>query len=159
MTGVGTDAATETDGDMQVERDDKTMIRVLLIDDQEELLTIVARLIRSLGHSCIACREPEQVRDILRENAAQLDVVITDYSMPGVSGGQVIEMCGKDYPHLVTFLSTGHDEADAEALARGKGADGVLPKPLTRDALTKALEGVVNSVRPDARPGQRAAIG
>ncbi|MBT8097402.1 MAG: response regulator [Woeseia sp.] len=120
--------------------DERGPLRVLLIDDHAALLKIVADMVRVLGHECIACRDPAEAKDILRRENERLDVVITDYSMPGVSGGEILELCRRDYPHLHTILSTGYDEHDANALATGKGADGLLMKPPRPHTLAAALD-------------------
>lgn len=122
-------------------------VRMLLIDDNKEMLDVMARLIHRMGHRCMTCSEPLQVERLLAEHAAELDVVITDYSMPGLSGGDIIALCRREHPRLVTFLSTGYALSDAEVLANARGADGVLQKPLKASDLREALARAVESGR------------
>ncbi len=121
------------------DRDPESRLRVLLIDDHEQLLDIVARMLRRLGHRCLTCNDPTRVAGILGEHGSELDVVISDYSMPGMSGSEIIEMCRREYPHLVAYLSTGYATPDARALARSVGAAGLLPKPMTIRDLEQAM--------------------
>lgn len=117
-------------------------LRILLIDDHEALLRIVADMIRGLGHHCVTCSDAGKALEILHEQHGQFDVVMTDYSMPGVTGREILRDCRRNYPHLHTLLLTGYSEDDAAALARGNGADGVLQKPPNRQTLSAALDRV-----------------
>lgn len=115
--------------------------KILVLDDQAELLTTITMMLEAMGHSCVACSDPHQAMDILARCHHDLDLVITDYSMPDISGLEVIRHCREHYPDLNLVLTTGYSaELENEAEAAREYLPQILQKPFTLDTLSQVLE-------------------
>lgn len=123
------------------------MARVLVIDDEDFVLAMAVRMLEGMGHDVRGARESTELSAILADFPA--DVVITDLFLADRSGYEVIEdLAARDpRPRIIAMTSgsfrlTG-DMADPTgplAKAQEAGADCVLAKPLTKDALGAELD-------------------
>lgn len=82
-------------------------LQVLLIDDEELVRTATAEMIRDLGHSVVeASGALEALAQLSRGLAA--DLVVTDYKMPGMDGGQLARRLAQTHPGMPVLLITGY---------------------------------------------------
>jgi CheY-like chemotaxis protein len=115
-------------------------VKVLIADDDRLVRSMLEDLLAELGHAVVAAENGEQAVALSLEHAP--DVLILDFLMPRLSGVdalQALRARGVDTPAvLLTAISDGSlrgvDGLDAAAL--------VLPKPVTRRGLARALERV-----------------
>jgi CheY-like chemotaxis protein len=68
------------------------------------------------------------------------DVVIMDLNMPGLDGWMAMSLIRARCPTMPFVIVTGHTDPELEARARHAGARGFLRKPVTADALRKAVD-------------------
>ena len=119
---------------------------VLIVDDDLLVLTGTAALVEDLGHTAI---EAHSGAEALARLAAgtQVDVVITDYAMPNMTGLQLAQSIQERYPGLPIVLATGFAElpADPAKLWVLK-----LPKPCTQEDIGAAIQAALNSA--ESRP-------
>jgi CheY-like chemotaxis protein len=120
--------------------------RVLLVDDDKRLLTVLSDMLRSGGHQVTTAANGEEA--IASFDPARHDVVITDLGMPKVNGWQVAEHVKTRAPDTRVFLLTGWGEG-VTATESSKYVDQVLAKPISADAL---LEHLAGGPRPEASP-------
>ena len=118
-------------------------VRVLLVEDADSVRRAVALGLRSSGFEVTAVRGGE---DALAVYAAVLpEVIITDLSMPGMDGFELISTLrvrGVDVPVLVI---TARDSARDRAAAMAAGADGYLLKPFGLAALCDTVTALAES--------------
>lgn len=115
--------------------------RILVLDDQDELLHTVTMMLETMGHSCVACSDPRQAIEILHDSHTELDLVITDYSMPGISGLEIIKHCRENYPELGLVLTTGYSaDLEVEAQETHQELPQILQKPFTLDDLSQVVK-------------------
>ena len=107
--------------------------RILYVDDEEALILLARRMLSSLGHSVTGFTEPKQALEALREHPQDFDVVVTDLSMPHMSGfdlaREVLALC----PGMPVLMSSGYIEEEDEATARAIGIRELILKPMTMD--------------------------
>jgi CheY-like chemotaxis protein len=120
--------------------------RVLLVDDDQRLLTVLSDMLRSGGHQVTTAANGEEALTVF--DPAQHDVVITDLGMPKVNGWQVAEAVKTRAPGTRVFLLTGWGEG-VIATEASKYVDQVLAKPISADAI---LEHLAADPRSGARP-------
>lgn len=115
-------------------------MRVLIAEDDTVSRMILKRAVESLGHECLAAADGEAAWSTF-QTTSDLDVVISDWMMPGISG---LELCSRvraadheGYTFFIFLTSLG----DKDHLLKGMdaGADDYLPKPLNRDELRARL--------------------
>lgn len=114
---------------------------VLIVDDEEQVLTLVASLLEAEGHTAITATHGEQALRLIE--ADRPDVVLLDIMMPGLDGASVAQQL-KESPNTadipVIFL-TGLVDPD-ETRARGPkiGGQYFLAKPFDAERLFRVLE-------------------
>jgi signal transduction histidine kinase/ActR/RegA family two-component response regulator len=82
-------------------------LRVLLIDDEELVRTATAEMIRDLGHSVVEASGGAEALAQL-DRRLGVDVVVTDYKMPGIDGGELARRIAQTHPHTPVLLITGY---------------------------------------------------
>jgi CheY-like chemotaxis protein len=114
--------------------------RILVVDDQKELLDVVSAMLQQLGHECISCSDPREAMTVISQQADSLDLLITDYSMPGMTGLELLAFCRSDCTNLPVVISTGYGENSSGFPARQDRNFDLLDKPYNLDKLQNAIE-------------------
>lgn len=116
------------------------MWKILVVDDELAQRETLCRGIHLLGHICVSAANAAEALKVLGEKAAcNMDVLITDLTMPGASGLQLIERALERWPNLRVLLITGLVAGkDAEA-AMSRGIR-VLCKPFSLEQLEQVLK-------------------
>lgn len=122
--------------------------RIFVVDDQEELLEVVAAMLRQLGHECITCSDPREAMNVIRQQAASLDLVITDYSMPEVTGLELMQYCQEYYPGVPVVISTGYGDKAIELSAGKLGQFDILDKPYNLTKLRQVVQKASEQLNP-----------
>ncbi len=117
--------------------------RVMLIDDKAQVLRVGKRLLEQLGYRVTTFDDPRVAVAQLQGSADKYDVVITDLSMPHLSGidvGREVARLGKSIPVILTSGNlTDRDRADA----REVGIVAALFKPLTKALIATTVRRVI----------------
>ena len=113
-------------------------MKVLLIDDEEEMVTTLAERLslRGIGADWVLSGYDA----IKRVSKIKYDLVVLDVKMPGMSGLETMEEIQKIQPELKILFLTGHgSQADCEAGKRG-GACFYLMKPIDIEVLIESMK-------------------
>lgn len=118
--------------------------RVLVIDDDPQVLALISRLLRRSGYHVETISRGEEALERLRLEATlkegDLALVLSDLKMPGVDGLQILEHV-KDYcPDAVFVLMTGYATTDSAVVALRQGVYDYLTKPLDLDDLVSTVQ-------------------
>ena len=114
-------------------------MKILVVDDDAELLDEVGASLRRLGHATVAAGGATEACAAL-ENNGTFDLVLTDLRMPAGTGLEVLRTCiRKTSPRPAVLVMTGDAGAAEIDDAIGLGADVLLPKPFTRHQLSDAI--------------------
>lgn len=116
-------------------------MRVLILDDNLELLESLALVVESAGHQVDTAPSAERALASQRERPA--DVLITDIFMPDTDGLEAVAAFRRDWPRLkIIAMSGGGRMAKGNYLDTAKvaGADAVLHKPVEPRKLLGILE-------------------
>jgi CheY-like chemotaxis protein len=109
---------------------------VLVIDDEDLVRDVVARMIEDLGYSALTACDGASGLEVLATKT--VDAVLVDLTMPRMSGADVVATLRKTRPSLPVILCTGFDRD-----RRGHvEADAYLPKPFRIEALEKTLASI-----------------
>ena len=101
--------------------------RILVIDDDDTLLTVVSNMIEKLGHQVQICRSKNDIDEALH-NTDSFDYVLTDREMGAISGNTILKLFKKADASKPVYLMTARVDYDTEK-ATQEGFDGFLPKP------------------------------
>lgn len=96
------------------EKSKTTKLRVLAVDDDALVLLNTTAMIEDLGHEAIEASSGRQALALM-EAGEQIDLVVTDQAMPGMTGVQLVESIRTLKPSLPAVLATGYAELPAQA--------------------------------------------
>jgi CheY-like chemotaxis protein len=91
----------------------------------------------------MACNSPRAALEALRENPASFDLLMTDYSMPDMTGIDLIRAAIQLRPDLPAVLLTGYGRPLDSRAAVGLNIREVINKPFTMEILAHAIQGAL----------------
>jgi response regulator RpfG family c-di-GMP phosphodiesterase len=112
--------------------------RLLLVDDEENILKALRRLFHRTGHEILTASNGEQAVEILRSTPVSL--VLSDQRMPGMTGAELLTHARKTQPEAVRIMLTGYSDIRAamEAINEGR-VYRFLPKPWDEETLLELV--------------------
>lgn len=113
--------------------------RILFVDDEEFLVEWGRALLERLGYEVTALESSEEALKIFSAEPSRFDLVITDQTMPGLTGLQFANQILGLRPDIPIILCTGHSEAVTHDGLKGTGIRELLMKPLARKDLAEAI--------------------
>lgn len=114
-------------------------LKVLIVDDDNAMAQMCAKLIQRRGHSAIiACSCPDAIA-IVRE-ARDIDVVISDLQMPHMTGLQLLARLRAIDETLPIILMTGHAQVLSSDQAIALGAADYVAKPFDSETFVHSIE-------------------
>jgi PAS domain S-box-containing protein len=116
--------------------------RVMYIDDEESLVYLMTRMLQKSGYHVTGFSDAEQALQILREQPGAFDVIVTDLSMPGMSGFHVAQAIREIRADLPVVVTSGYVRAEDRETARQVGVRELVLKPDTVEELAGVLEKV-----------------
>ncbi len=123
---------------------------ILLVDDHDGVRVTTAALLEDLGHQVTSASDGAQVIAVSDQALEGIDLVITDYAMPLVSGIEMIRQLRAKRPDLRAIVITGY--ADTDAVADAPEEVVVLAKPFTPRQLQNAIATAASPQQAGARP-------
>ncbi len=118
--------------------------RILLVDDEPEVLEVEQQVLENLGYHVEACPSAREALRRFRARPEEFDLLFTDQSMPGMSGLELASALRALRPDLPVVLCTGFERRSTRLEARELGIDQVVLKPVSvysiGEAVRKALD-------------------
>ncbi len=116
------------------------MASILVIDDEEGVRQVVAKVLEREGHDVIEASDGKVAFGLMRDN--EPDLVVCDLFMPEMDGVEVLRKLRREHPHMsVVAISGGGYQGQVQLLdvAKGLGAVAVLKKPFELEELVGAV--------------------
>lgn len=104
--------------------------RILFVDDEEQLRDIAKRLFSTNGYQVIACEHGVEALEIFQSSPDQFDLVITDMTMPHMTGAELAQKILVIRPDMPIILCTGQSEFVNKGKALAIGICEYLAKPV-----------------------------
>jgi DNA-binding response OmpR family regulator len=122
-------------------------LRVLVVDDDPDLLDLVARSLRAHGIEVETHLSALGVHTRIRDTVP--DIVLIDVNFPSLKGDKVVSLARAQAPAGTRFiLYSASDEAQLRSLAKASGADGYLSKSVQGEELARKIESFRHRPRP-----------
>jgi CheY-like chemotaxis protein len=125
---------------------DQRALVVVAVDDDALVLTNTIAMLDDLGHTGIAASSGLEALQILRQRSP-VDLIITDYAMPHMTGLQLADAIKKEWPELPVIIATGFAEMEPATETNLPK----LAKPFTEAELAKELERIIPKLRGGGR--------
>lgn len=121
--------------------------RILIVEDVPELLLLLRKLVVRMGYEAETAADGFAALRTLREKS--IDLVLTDWAMPGMNGGELITAMKRDeqWRDIPTIVLTGHDTDEERREAARAGSDQFLVKPVKRDDLQDVISKLLDATR------------
>jgi len=114
-------------------------MEILLVEDSPEVSLITVEYLTELGHQVVAVADAELAVEKLAQRA--FDVVMTDVSLPGMSGIELAKELTKKYPKLPLVIASGYGSLNIDVLMGQRQANIlVLAKPYDMELLEQTLQ-------------------
>ncbi|MGC8491861.1 MAG: response regulator [Syntrophobacteraceae bacterium] len=114
------------------------MARILVVDDDEELLTLISEYLSGCGFQSERAANAAEARDRLEQS--QFDAVLSDFSMPGETGLDLLSHVSSHYPGLPFILMSGSGYSTVKSQALDMGGMEFIPKPFEFRKMVGVLE-------------------
>src|SRR5688500_1202568 len=121
-------------------------VRILFVDDSEVTLHILSLMVRNEGYEIYECHEPEKALGMVRD--LDIDIVVTDWSMPGMDGLELLRLIARLRPDVVRIMLTAHATLHLAVDAMNQGhVRHFLTKPMRAAEVRTALKEAATDVQ------------
>jgi PAS domain S-box-containing protein len=120
---------------------------ILFVDDEKPLVDLARRNLTALGYQVTACSDSLEALKIFKADPDRFDLVITDMTMPHLSGHELSRQMVGLRPGLPIILCTGYSEFINEEKASQLGIKAFLLKPLSRKTMAFAVRRILDETQ------------
>jgi signal transduction histidine kinase/CheY-like chemotaxis protein len=117
---------------------------ILIVDDEDILVELNKQRLSKLGYDVVATTNSTDALDIFRKEPDRFDLVITDYTMPNLTGMDLAAELLKIRATIPVILCTGHSETVSPEQVKESGIKAFLIKPLAMQELATAIRRVLD---------------
>ncbi|HUF51659.1 MAG TPA: PAS domain S-box protein [Longimicrobiales bacterium] len=117
---------------------------VLLVEDDDAVRTLARRALQQRGFEVLEAGHGAEALALVADDSRQIDVVVTDLTMPGIRGDELADRIRTMQPGVGIVLMSGYTEAAAAHAAESDQRRSFLEKPFTPDSLVQAVRGVLS---------------
>lgn len=117
---------------------------VLIVDDEQEIVEMIATMLGSLGYHPVFARDGSEALEKFNSSPQRFDAVVADQIMPGMSGSQLSLELMMVKPGLPIILCTGHSESLSQEELHALGISRILKKPIVMKDLAAAMREVLD---------------
>jgi CheY-like chemotaxis protein len=117
--------------------------KILFVDDEEDIVRMSSRMLEYLGYTVYPATSGDQALTLLGREDFAVDLLITDYSMPGISGVQLAKEVGRLRPFLPVMLCSGFSESVVIEEGAKKVVRTFMSKPLDMKKLAVAIREIL----------------
>jgi PAS domain S-box-containing protein len=118
--------------------------RILFIDDEQSLANLATKMLSSRGYRVDARTSSIEALELFRKDPGRFDLVITDMTMPGMTGDRLAQELLIIRPGIPVILCTGYNEHITEERTREIGIRRFILKPLDMRSLTETIRKVLD---------------
>ena len=128
---------------------DNLQIKIVVVDDELPLVQIHEKTLAGLGYRVSAFSDPGKALAVLdtpkTSGAMPPDLVITDFSMPGMTGLELAGRLRTLHPKLPILMLTGYSESVTRDKMAEAGITGLMIKPVNRETLGERIRQILES--------------
>jgi DNA-binding NtrC family response regulator len=115
------------------------MKNILLVDDEPAILSYLEDTLSTFGYNVIPISNAQSALSVIREGT-KLDLVVTDYSMPGMDSHEYFTALKQALPSVPIIILTGYGSQDIEGKLRGIGLFEYVSKPIDARDLDRIVK-------------------
>ncbi|MEN8190086.1 MAG: PAS domain S-box protein [Thermodesulfobacteriota bacterium] len=119
--------------------------RILFVDDEEILVDMATQLLERFGYRVTAYTDSLEALRMFKEEPDQFDMLITDQTMPGITGADLAREIFTVRPGFPVILTTGYSSVISEEEALALGISGYLMKPILKNDILPLIQRILSS--------------
>lgn len=117
---------------------------ILFVDDETALVKLATQLLEKSGYRVVGLNNPLEALEIFEADPSQFDLVITDMTMPYMTGSQLVGVLKTIRPDIPIIMCTGYSEKVSSEKAQMMGIKDFLRKPLSHSDLTRSVRKAID---------------
>lgn len=118
--------------------------KILLVDDEKAMVDVIKPMLERLGYQVAARTSSIEALEAFRANSDKYDLVITDYTMPNMTGIELTQKILRLRPTMPIILCTGFSELINEETAKKKGIQAFIMKPIVMNKMANSIRKVLD---------------
>ena len=118
--------------------------RILFVDDEAALVELAGSSLRALGYEVAGRTSSLEALELFRARPDGFDLVITDMTMPNMTGSELALQLMRIRPGIPIILSTGFSEGMTQEKARAIGVKEFIMKPMVQRQMAEAIRRVID---------------
>ncbi len=117
---------------------------ILFVDDEKTLLDIGEKMLKSLGYTVIGCDNSLEALEIFEQQVSKIDLVITDQTMPHMTGYELAKRMLKIKLSVSVILCTGYSNTITPEKAEACGIKALIYKPISKNGIAGTIREVLD---------------
>jgi PAS domain S-box-containing protein len=118
--------------------------KILFVDDEEPMVDLNQQRLERLGYNVIPKTDPLEALEFFRTNPYQIDLIISDMTMPHMTGDKLAQEILNIRPDMPIILCTGYSERMSEDRAQEIGIRKYIEKPIEKETLARSVREVLD---------------
>ena len=133
--------------------------RILVVDDEEPIIKLSRRMLERQGYQVLALTSSEEALELFQSGPGEFDLVLSDVSLPELSGIDLARALIGIRPDIPVILMTGFTEMIREEAAQDMGVRALLRKPFSPRAAIALIQQTLAETPRRARTGRAVPAG
>ncbi|MBN1664333.1 MAG: PAS domain S-box protein [Deltaproteobacteria bacterium] len=116
---------------------------ILIVDDQEPVIKVGSAMLKNLGYTVLTAPNGTDAIALYKKKGEEIDLVILDMVMPGISGSEVFDTLKSMNPEIRVILSSGYSINGQAMRILSRGCSGFIQKPFSLIDLSRKIREVL----------------
>ena len=123
---------------------------ILLVDDEAAVVKLEKQMLERMGYVVTSRTGSMEALEVFRNKSNSYDLVVTDMTMPNMTGAQLAKEIKQIRPDIPVILCTGYSAQIDEEKSKYLGIDGYIMKPILRKELAQLVRKALDNRRSEA---------
>jgi len=128
-----------------IPQDDGKDKHILVVDDEENVATFLQNFLETYGYNVTAVTSSTHAIDLFKTSSINFDLIITDQTMPEITGTEMIKQIFQITPDIPVILCSGYNELVNEEQALKLGCSKYLDKPINNQLLIQVVHDILHA--------------
>jgi len=120
---------------------------ILLVDDEPSITQLIQLMLERLGYTVTTRVSSIEALEVFKKNTGKFDIIISDMSMPNMTGDQLAHEIRQIRPEIPIIICTGFSERINKENAEALGANGLLMKPIVKSEMAKMIRKMLDEAK------------
>lgn len=131
----------------QLQSDETGTERILLVDDEAQIISVTRQMLERLGYRVTARTSSMEALEAFRANPGGFELVLTDMAMPNMTGDQLAKELISIRPHIPVIICTGFSTRINKEKSKDIGIKGFLMKPIIKSEMAQLVRKVLDEAK------------